>query len=164
LKQNSRLIESLSIADLETYSVWEFVNSDSRGDETRVVPVAKLPVGNLKGRVVATRVRLANGAPEWALIGNVDTANQRSTQHFLTLSIERHRTWFHLARYFDLDYVAHGPEALATFLGLQVDDVFPIHFDLRHCAIGSPSGLIGSIQKEPPERLSRDALLKMAVP
>jgi hypothetical protein len=163
MTQNPRPIESLRIEDLQTYAVWEFASSQEVNDETWIRPVEKLPVKNLNGRLVATRVRLANGSSAWALIGNIDTSNPRSTEHFLTLRIACKGSWFNLARYFDHDYLERGPATLAVLLGSQVDDIFPIHFDVRHCAIGDQASLIGSVQKEPKERLARAELLKMAV-
>lgn len=164
MKQTLRPIESLSVEDMKANSVWEFAVDEEDSDETWVRPVEKLPVKDLDGRLVATRVRFANGSLAWALIGNIDTSNPRSTKHLLTLGIEREGSWFNLARYFDRDYQERGPAALALFLGSQVDDIFPIHFDLRHCVIGDTASLIGSVQKEPNAGLTRAELLKMAIP
>ena len=164
MTQNPRPIASLSVEDIKANSVWEFTGVQEGSDETWVRPVATLPAKSLNGRLVAARVRFANGSFAWALIGNIDTSNPPSTEHFLSLSVERDGSWFNLARYFDHDYQERGPAALASFLGSKVDDIFPIHFDLRHCAIGDAGSLIGSVQKEPKERLTRAELLRMAIP
>jgi hypothetical protein len=97
-------------------------------------------------------------------LGNVDSENARLNQHFLTISIERDGRWFHLARYHDRDYDSRGPQALAGFLGLKVDEIFPIAFDLRPVARGSPDALTGVVSKEPSERLSRAQIIALAVP
>jgi hypothetical protein len=91
-----------------------------------------------------------------ALIGNYNVTNPRDTQHFLTLSIERGGEWFHLARYHDVDFTDRGPEALARFLGLHVDDVFPISVDVRRYVRGDPKALIAIVLKEPQERLTEE--------
>jgi hypothetical protein len=84
----SKPIESLTLADVQANSVWQYVSSDRVG-ETAVQPVKKIPVKNLQGKVVGTQVRLANGIQLYALVGNVDVGNPRFTEHFLTLSFER---------------------------------------------------------------------------
>jgi hypothetical protein len=53
---------------------------------------------------------------------------------------------------------------LSHFLGLPVDDIFPIFFDVRMYAEGDPASLTGYIQKEPRERLSRAEIIALAVP
>ena len=116
------------------YPVWEFVNDDVH--EMLVRPVTDIPVSNTTGRIVAAMFQLANGGTAQGLLGTLNTANLRSTQHFLLASIERGGEWFHLARYHDHDYAQRGPTGLATFLGLQVDDVFPICYDISHLVVG----------------------------
>ena len=99
----------------------------------------------------------------WGLLGNFDVKHPRATQHFLTLSIERGGKWFYLARYLDFDFASHGPEALACFLGLGVDDVFPITVDVRRYVRGDPAALTAIVLKEPQERLTHAELLAMSV-
>ena len=113
---------------------------------------------SLDCKEIGTQVRLANGSHVRATIGNVDVAHPRATQHFLFLSIERGGEWFHLARYFDFDFTTHGPEALARFLGLPVDDVFPISVDIRRYVRGNPATLALTVPKQPRERLTREEL------
>jgi len=119
---------------------------------------------NLTGKLVGMQVVLANGTPVWALMGNVDASNPRLTAHFRTLSVERGGTWFHLARYHDFDANERGPEQLATFLDLAVDDVFPISYDLLPHSKGDPKALRGTIQAKPSEVLTRDQIIALAVP
>ena len=126
--------------------------------ETMVQPVEKLPVETLDNRLVGTQVHFANGSRVWALIGNFDVTNPRATQHFLTLSIERGGKWLYLARYHDIGFPAEGPEDLARFLGLHVDDVFPISVDVRRYVRGDPKALTAIVLKEPRERLTREEL------
>jgi len=52
-------IESIEVRDLEAHAVWQYANVDG-GNETLVRPVRRLPVARLAGKVVGTRVRLAN--------------------------------------------------------------------------------------------------------
>ena len=153
--ENIKPVESLTVADFRAHPVWEWLNDDEIGD-TMMQPVEELPVESLDNRVLGTLVRLANGSQVWATICNVDVANPRATQHFVFLSIERGGEWFHLARYFDFDFTTLGPEALARFLGLPVDDVFPISVDIRRYVRGNPAALAFSVPKEPRGRLTRE--------
>lgn len=161
--ENVKAVDSLTVADLRAFPVWQYTSREGT-DETFVRPVMRLPVTSLTGKVVGTQVVLANVERTWALIGNVDTKNSRMTEHFLTLSAERNGRWFTLARYHDFDAVEHGPEALAQFLGLAVDEVFPITYDIRQVAKGDEAALQGQIRKAPRERLSRSEIIAMAVP
>ena len=156
-------VEALTVNDLQANRVWKFTNDDKRG-ETVVGPVKRLPVRNLTGKLVGTQVTLANGNVVWALIGNVVPENARMTEHLLTISVENHGNWFTLSRYHDPDHERNGADALARFLGLNVDDVFPISYDISAAAKGNINALVGRILKEPRERLARSEIIAMAVP
>ena len=156
-------VEDLTTADLKAFPVWQYANEDEKG-ETAVRPVEKTPVKSLTGRLVGTQVRLVNGANVWAIIGNVDANNPRLTQHFLTISILRDGRWFTMARYHDFDANERGPQALAAFLGLQVEDVFPISYDISRFSRGDPAALVGTIEREPREKLTRAEIIALAVP
>jgi hypothetical protein len=110
------------------------------------------------------KVRLANDAEVWALIENVDATDPRRTQHFLSLSIFRDGQCFTLARYHDVDADKRGPQALAAFLALPIDRVFPISYDVSRFSKGNPAALTGRIEKEPREKLTRPELIALAVP
>jgi hypothetical protein len=161
--ENVKPVDSLTVADLQAFPVWQYTNREG-ADETHVRPVKRTPVTSLTGKVVGTQATLANGERIWALIGNVDSKNPRITEHFLTLSVERDGRWFTLARYHDFDVAASGPEALSQFLGLAVAEVFPIRYDIRSVAKGDEAALQGQIRKAPRERLSRAEIIAMAVP
>ena len=162
MKNPTKKVEGLTVSDLETFPVWQLVNNDDA--ETAVRPVKKLPVKNLDGRLVGTRVRLSNGTSVWALVGNVDVTNPRLTQHFITLSVLSGGLWFTMARYHDYDASERGPVALAAFLGLQVDEVFPVSYDISQFSLGDSGALVGLIEKEPRERLTRAQIIALAVP
>jgi hypothetical protein len=69
-----------------------------------------------------------------------------------------------MARYHDYDSRQRGPAALARFLGLRVNAVFPITYDIRKFSRGNDAALAGTIQKEPVERLTRAQVIGLAVP
>lgn len=158
-----KLVEELTVSDLETFRVWQYVNNDSAG-ETKVRPIRKVPAKSLTGKIVGSKVMLNNREEIWAILGNIDANNPRLSEHFLTVSIERNGKWFTLSRYHDYDYAVNGPEGLATFLNLSVDQIFPINYDISKYAIGVPAALSGIILKEPREKLSRAEIVALAVP
>jgi hypothetical protein len=162
MKVAIKRVEDLAVADLRRFPVWEYANDDEKG-ETAVQPVRKLPVKNLNGRLVGTQVRLANSTEVWAMIGNVEVNTPRVTQHFLTLSVFQNGRWFVMARYHDFDVRERGPQALAAFLGLRIDEVFPISYDISRFSLGDPAALIGMIEKEPREKLTRAQIIALAL-
>jgi hypothetical protein len=99
----------------------------------------------------------------WASLCNVDVGNPRSTKEFLFLSIKNSGQWFHLARYFDFDFAGSGPDALAHFLGLPVEDVFPISYSINRYVTGDSPALSGTIEKEPRERLTQVERIKLTL-
>ena len=131
--------------------------------ETSVRPITRVPVRTMTQRLVGAQVTLANRQLAWARVSNVSEHDARSTEHFITLSLEHAGEWFHLARYHDVDYAERGPEALAHFLGLRVDELFPISYDLRPYVVGNDAALVGRVLKEPRERLAKAELIAMAI-
>jgi hypothetical protein len=159
---DAKPVSALVIEDLQRCPVWQYTDTEEV-DETYVRPVKRLPVWSLTGRVVATKSALANGERRWALLGNVDLTNPRLTEHFISMSVENDGKWFMLARYHDAFYAQSGPQALSDFLGLSIDDVFPISYDVREHVKGSSAASVGTILKEPRERLTRAQIMAMAV-
>ena len=153
---------SLQVSDLQRYPVWESI-IDTEPDVT-VFPLTRLPVDSLSGRIAGTHVRLGCGQQAWAMILYADTQDPRKNEQFVQLDIERDGQWFFLSRYWDADYERNGPQALAQFLGMELDDVFPIAWDVSRYAKGHPAALSGLILKEPRERLPQDEIIRMAVP
>ncbi|MFZ6736048.1 hypothetical protein ACO0LG_29280 [Undibacterium sp. Ji42W] len=164
MSETTKKAETLTIADLEKYPVWQYTNSQEKIGETVVRPIKRIPVKSLTGKLVGTKVRFANGTDTWALIGNVDANNARLTQHFLTLSIFNADKWFTLARYHDIERERFGPEALEMFMGLDVNQIFLITYDISRCCTGDSKSLIGTIEKEPEEKLTRAEIIALAVP
>src|SRR5262245_54222619 len=146
-----------------THPVWEFVSYDEP-DETNVHPVAEVPTDSLRNRIVGAEVELANGSRVWALLGNIDVNNARRTRHFLTLPLFVGHEWFHLARYHDVDREDQGPAQLAKALGLDVEDTFPIRYNVGRWLFGAAvDSVLGKVDAEPVERLSRTELINLAL-
>jgi hypothetical protein len=153
---DAKPVTDLTPDDLARFPVWEY-DTDAESlpgrDESWVVPVPGLPVGSLSDRVVGVSLRL--GGREWVgLLGNIDLDDPRATREFATLSVWRSGSWFHLARYFDIDRERRGPTQLAEHLGLPVGEVFPVWYDLSGVAAGHPDVIRGRIDAEPTVRLT----------
>lgn len=156
-------VDELTVADVDACPVWEFTNSDAHG-ELAVRPIDRRLVDHLDGRLVGTSVVLRNGTTVTALPGNVSSTDPRKTRHFLTLAVAHAGRWLHLARYHDLDRDRHGPDWLAASMGLRLDQVFPIAYDLRHVSQGHPEALCGSVDVDIEDKLTRAELIALAVP
>lgn len=163
MSSTKKQVESLTVADFQAFPVWKFSLDESQ-DDTLVSPLKKTPVKNLDGKIVGCMVKLANGKSVWGILGNIDAAEPRLTQEFLTLSVENDGKWFHLKRYFDPGYGKSEPKGLAKFLGLDVDDVFPIVYDVTRHVAGNRDALKGEIPKKPKKKLSEDERIALAVP
>jgi hypothetical protein len=132
----------LTIQDLKAFPVWEFTakHEHIRPDgELVVIPVTNLPVSSLEGRFVGTEVRLANGCFLMAaLLGiRLEKATPISAAVFY-----RGDEMFMFRR--SAPSVS-GPQQLAQFLGLRLEDVFPISYDISQVAIGDAGAIKGEI-------------------
>jgi hypothetical protein len=162
----NRRFPLLKISDLELHPVWETIlndETDDQADAPSVFPVQPLPVNHLAARFVATRVRLANGELLWAMLFNIDVNDARKTEQFLQLRLALNGQWFWLARYWDVDYEKSGPQALAHFLGLPIDEIFPVSYDIRQYSAGDRNVLEGKVTREPRKRLPDDVITRMAI-
>lgn len=158
-----KLFLSLQPSDLAKYPIWEFI-IDNEADDVSVFPVTQLPVVKMTGRIAGTRVRLANGQWVWSTILNFDVNSPEKNEHLLQLRLERHEKWFDLARYWDLDYHANGPDALSQFLELSKDEIFPITYDLTPYVVRDRAPLVGKVPMEPRERLPDQQIIRLALP
>ena len=160
--KNEKAMCDLTLDDFQRYPIWEYIFEDDYPDETWMRPVTELPVNILNGRIVGTKVRLANGEFRWAIIEGVDLQSEILTRHVITLDIYDHSEWFSLAMH-GYEYPRRGPQQLADFLGLPIESVFPIHYDLTPLVSCGECIAKGDIAKEPIERLPEDVILKMII-
>lgn len=158
-------VDQLTIADFEQYPVWEYaLDLEEKGyDETWVRPFTELPITSLGNRVLGTQVRLNNGEQRCAVLDNITFTRPDKTEQFIGITIIDGDRRFHLARYVDTDYKDHGPAQLAEFLGLPLDQVFPITYDIASLAVGHPDVIKGRINAEPSRKLNRDEIMKMVL-
>lgn len=152
-------LRDLTSFDFEAYPVWKNDLSDEASDgELAYVPVENLPVESLKGKIIGVPVKLANGTELWARLSGIRLIDARYTEHHLSMRIEKAGKWFALQRYYDPGYHRANPDALAKFLGMNVDDVFPITYDIRPYVVAGSPAATGVVFKEPRERLSKEDL------
>jgi hypothetical protein len=148
-----KTIPQLVPADFQEFPIWTFEGSGN--EDVLLRPVTKWPVTDLGGSVAGAEVTLANGSKVFATFGNVFPDDPRATRHLLALSVALpNGKWFNLARYFEPTVRIFGPTHLAQALGLPVEAVFPISYDLRALIVGKEEALQGTILAEPQERLT----------
>ena len=88
----------------------------------------------------------------------------RHTHQFLAVTVFRDGDEaFDLARYFDADYDRCGPSGLAHFLGRDVEEIFPMSYDISNVASGTEDVVKGSIPLAPAEKLTEEELLRLAI-
>jgi hypothetical protein len=156
-----KTLSNLTTDDFVRSPIWEFALASD--ELLYALPAKELPVFDLKNRLVGTKVKLNNGIFCWAILGNINLSNKLSTEHFLTLSLERNGGWFDLARYHDVDYSRRSAMQLSKFLSFSVDEVFPIKYDISAIAVGIQEVIVGEIVAEVKKKLSQSELIKLAI-
>jgi hypothetical protein len=152
----------ITIDDYRRCPVWEYVPNSEDAD-IWLKEVRKRPARHLNNRIVGTRVTLRNGEKCWAIVGNISVNSKRATEQFLTLSVEKDSQWFNLARYHDVDYARRGPQQLAQFLNMEVNEVFPINYDISDVVSDLSEVVVGAVPVQPSEILSQDELVALAI-
>jgi len=154
-------VEEIGVSDWANFPVWEFTNADETNHDLLMRPVTELPVDNMNGRLVGSQVQLSGGGRVWAALGNLNLQDYEFTKHFLTVTVFQNNDRFTMSRYHDLDWDDNGPAALANFLGLSIDIVFPMSYDVSRFCVSQYPVTRGVIVSEPTERLTRSEVLKL---
>jgi|SRR5580698_1385171 hypothetical protein len=132
----------LTIQDFKEFPVWEFTSKHEhiRPDgELVVIPVRNLPVSSLDGRFVGTEVKLASDCFLMAVLLGINLVKPKPISEMV---IYRANETFMFRR--NAPGVS-GPEQLAQFLRLRLEDVFPISYDISQFAIGDAGAIKGEI-------------------
>ena len=140
-----REIGSLTEDDLKLHRVWEFKTAEN-SDGYGVVRVLGHPVISTVERIIATQVTLANGTKLWATAQGFVRGNRRETENWLSLSILFDGKHIFLGDTSMYRIPEYSPEAVARQLGLEMHEVFPIHFDVRESVSGYDDGAFGTIR------------------
>lgn len=158
--------DKITWEDLTEHPVWQFANDveGETGSEHYLRPVLSLPVDRLDNRIVGTELRLANGDVLPGILQNVVLKDAYETEHFVKLTIRcPDGEWFSLARYHDIDIDTHGPDTFGRILGLDIESIFPISYDISKVAVGDPDSLVREIGVQPDRPLDRDEIIRLAV-
>lgn len=150
-------VGDLTKEDFEANPVWEFVDNHKMSD-TLMSPVKRLPVATLSNRVIGCEIELASGSKIWGILSNIDLADPRRNELFVSLIFLKGRRRFILARHVDVLRSRLGPAALAKFLMIPLRDIFPIKYDISAFCEGHPECLLGEIEQKPRHAMSLDEM------
>ncbi len=129
---------ALALEDALAHPVWRYKGEDTLlpgEDEGWVEPVKADFVDDAYGHFFATSVTLADGSSETVLVGNtepLDPQYNEQVQFFV---------FFRPGQQFRWHPVEHSGIALAQFLGLEPQHVFPFSFSILRYLIGDPRAL-----------------------
>ncbi len=157
---------TITPTDLLRHPVWEFANDSEHAndDETFLRPCHDLPIDDFGNRIVGTIATLANGDRVPIILQNVDLQSPFKTEHLVSITMfNKKGKAFPLARYHDIALDAYGPEQLAAFMRLSVDEIFPIEYDISELAIGDRDCVCRVVPLVPRRRLSRSEIIDLII-
>ncbi|KQU73430.1 MULTISPECIES: hypothetical protein [unclassified Rhizobacter] len=157
-------LDRLTLAQVAQHPLWKFVPAPKPDRVAWVAPDAACRPATLKNRVVATELQLADGTRLGALLENIDVDLPEFTRHWLVVHLRVDARWWRLARYHDADAAKRSPQVLAERLRKPVNAVFPMRYDVSAVCATDSLALAGVIEAEPPVRLKRAEIIRMAVP
>ncbi len=106
---------------------------------------------------------LANGNCIWTILSNVNLDIPDYNVHMLSVRLDCSGKWFDLGRYFDSDYEDRTPNHFSDLIGLSLDAILPISYDLSPFAIGNKDSLLGEIPVKVKTQLPLSELMKFIV-
>lgn len=164
MKAVNIILSDLVEADLSRSVLWKYL--PSRGGRLLVRAVKAKKNESLKGYLISGQFRLTNGLLFWGLLDGIDLELPRHSLHNRGLRLLLpDGGWFELANYNDSDDVKliRGPDALASKIGLNVDEVFPVSFDFRVRADCDSPLLFGTFEPNPEWGLTRSEVMEILV-
>jgi len=148
-------VSALTPLDLRQYPVWEYVFDLDRVPEcdqdmptdTSVTPVKELPVDDTGNCVIGTKVKLNNGTQEWAMLSGLTlpSPDGRTGTVFVHLFDQKRAEWADFPPRDYPVYRADAPREVSALLGLAMEDVFPLSYDIRGLVAGPEQMLQGTI-------------------
>lgn len=165
-KNEAIKLTDLRPADVERAWLWQFVPAGDDG-VLRLKPVkAGRTAKKFHARDVGAMVELADGSRMPALIEGISLDVPEFSRHNrqLILWIEDHG-WFALAQYFVNDDVQaeRGPHVLCGLLKKDVEQVFPIRFDISARSDIPAACLAGAFEPAPAWGLPQEEVMGLLV-
>jgi hypothetical protein len=142
-------MEKLTPDDFMAYPVWELALDLEEVDDLAMRPVPDLPVDDLRNRTVGTQVRLANGTKLWAVLGNIFLSDPQKTKKALVASFYIGGNWIPFSP--KTNATMYGSGAIARRLGLKVEDVFPVSYDVGRFCVGDKDAMRGTTEAASPQ-------------
>ncbi|EDM26845.1 hypothetical protein LNTAR_06354 [Lentisphaera araneosa HTCC2155] len=147
----------LKPSDFEKFPVWEFLKNGCD-----LTPLKKSPYNNRENRVFGTNVTLSCGITIKTMILNFDVCNTAYNKHMISIYFEVNNKWIELHRYFDAEYEENDALELSKKMNMDIDDIFPIKYDLSTLVEGNHD-FNGTIQKKIEHQLSLDELMEYTI-
>jgi hypothetical protein len=141
-----KAVTEISTTDLAEHPIWEYCDSTNE-DGYALVPLTDLPVDSLDQRIVGTRVTLGNGTMLWAVLSGGDLSLPTFVEEDsgLILYVDDERV--SLGSAWERELPGYGAGDLCRKLGLTMEEVFPITFDVSHLVTGDRPALRGQFTK-----------------
>lgn len=130
-----------NISDFEMHPVWR------EKPLGKYIPETTLPVDDLSDCLIGANVVLSNGAEIFSILSNICNNSPLVTSLTIQIIVFKENEMFYLDRGRKL---LRPAESLANFLELDVNDVFPIRYDVTKYSTGDPNSLIGEIWSDLP--------------
>ncbi|MCX7112818.1 MAG: hypothetical protein NTX45_22405 [Proteobacteria bacterium] len=157
-------LEDLRPDDFSEFWLFEYI--PSKDGRLWVKPVKAKKIKKFTGRIVASKVILADNSYCSALILGINIETPEFSRHNRELILWIPKLgWFRLAQYFDSNEIKaiRGDDVLCDALEKSLDQVFPISFDLRdRSSIDSPC-LTGTFEHDPSWGLSGAEVMQILV-
>jgi hypothetical protein len=134
----AKAASTLTLEDALAHPVWRYKEEEALlpgEDESWVEPVDVDTVADAYGHFFVTSAKLANGTSETVLVGStepLDPQYNEQVQFFVFFRPGQQIRWHPIEQ---------PGVALAQFLGLEPQHVFPFKFDIRRYLVGDPSAL-----------------------
>ena len=145
-------IDNITWNSFREYPVWEWdLEVD---DDAALFPIQDYPVSYLEGRIIGVPCYLNNGAIINCVLSAIEIGSPHKTDQFLSLTAMVNETKIQLQRYFDVGASEDPGKVFADNIGIPVDDVFPIKWDVQKYVTKGTRGRSGTITRFPAMRLN----------
>jgi hypothetical protein len=152
-------IESITWKSFEDYPVWEWdLGID---DDSTLFPITDYPVSYLEGRIIGIPCQLHNGKSINCILQSVEIGSPHKTEQFLNLYAIIGVRKIRLLRYFDVGASDDPGKDFASEISVNVDEVFPIKWDVQKHVTKGLNGRSGLITRFPTRRLDEQQRMNL---